>query len=432
MWKFREFNELPHLFTRRLKMSYPFASRYLDQFPKDKTVQLARFVAFVAGALAAVLGTASLLDPELFLGFEITHDRTVLFYITLLGSVWAVARGIASGEEEIVFDPEFALEHVIEFTRYSPASWKGRLHTDEVRREFASLYQMNIVIFLEEVLSLIFTPFILWYSLPKCSERIVDFFREFSIHVDGLGLVCSFAVFDFQRGVNHPGPAKHTQTAANNVTDLRSDYYADKDGKMYASYVGFMNTYATNAGPSRRRSHHPPPIFPGLASQILSPDRRPHGNRPSASLAHSMHRNDTRCNQTASPMHSILLDPQHRPPMSTSNRSPRGAAGTSAAQSRSRYLPSRRPLTEYAEEQEEDEEAGAGYQAPAPASSSKIMEEEHSLGDSWKTTKAAIPSDGEDDEEDADEEGGKGAGVLGLISQFQRRQREGKGKGVGI
>ena len=51
-WKFREFNELWHLFQRRINMSYPFAARYVDQFPKDKTIQLSRFVAFITGSIA--------------------------------------------------------------------------------------------------------------------------------------------------------------------------------------------------------------------------------------------------------------------------------------------------------------------------------------------------------------------------------------------
>jgi len=55
------------------------------------------------------------------------------------------------------------------------------------------------MVFVEEVLSVLTTPFILWFSLPNCSERIVDFFREFTVHVDGIGYVCSFAVFDFKR-----------------------------------------------------------------------------------------------------------------------------------------------------------------------------------------------------------------------------------------
>jgi len=55
------------------------------------------------------------------------------------------------------------------------------------------------MIFLEEILSVLITPCILWFSLPNSSEKVVDFFREFTVHVDGIGYVCSFAVFDFKR-----------------------------------------------------------------------------------------------------------------------------------------------------------------------------------------------------------------------------------------
>ena len=61
---------------------------------------------------------------------------------------------------------------------------------------------MKIVIYGQELLSVLLTPLVLWYSLPQCAPAIIDFFREFSVHVDGLGYVCSFAVFDFQRHGN--------------------------------------------------------------------------------------------------------------------------------------------------------------------------------------------------------------------------------------
>lgn len=41
-WKFREFNELPHLFERRLNQSYPIAKEYIDQFPKERTALVMR------------------------------------------------------------------------------------------------------------------------------------------------------------------------------------------------------------------------------------------------------------------------------------------------------------------------------------------------------------------------------------------------------
>lgn len=61
---------------------------------------------------------------------------------------------------------------------------------------------MKIVIYAQELLSVVLTPFVLWFSLPDCAPAIVDFFREFTIHVDALGYVCSFAVFDFKRHGN--------------------------------------------------------------------------------------------------------------------------------------------------------------------------------------------------------------------------------------
>lgn len=61
---------------------------------------------------------------------------------------------------------------------------------------------MKIVIYGQELLSVLLTPLVLWLSLPQCAPAIIDFFREFTVHVDGLGYVCSFAVFDFQRHGN--------------------------------------------------------------------------------------------------------------------------------------------------------------------------------------------------------------------------------------
>ena len=418
-WKFREFNELWHLFERRTNMAYPYASRYLDQFPKDKMTQLYRFIAFVAGALASVLFIFTLFDTEDFLGFEITPNRTALFYLGILGTIHVAARG-AVPESNVVYDPEFALQNVIECIHYCPASWKGRLHSDEVRKEFSSLYQLKAMIFVEEMLSLLFTPVILWFSLPKCSARIVDFFREFTIHVDGVGHVCSFAVFDFKKGnenIIQDAGDKRTNAA------LREDYFASKDGKMLASYYGFLDTYATN--PTRRSPAHnvvrpniqSPPVFPDLMSPRLAAEGA------NGLAQHSMSRQQS--NQSnhlgmgmgmghLSPVQSVLLDPHHQPSPLATRRSPRQLG-------QSRYNPQRQP---YADQKHLRPH---GLEHPAMRdgmTTSRIIEEDSNLGDSWRA--GQLESDTEEMDGDSSGADGKGAGVLGLLYQFQKAQTEGR------
>lgn len=90
-----------------------------------------RFVSFVAGSFAAVLLVASLLDPDLFLHFEITPHRTVLFYLGVFGGILAVSRGMIP-EENLVFDPEASLREVVRWTHYLPEGWEGKLHSQAV------------------------------------------------------------------------------------------------------------------------------------------------------------------------------------------------------------------------------------------------------------------------------------------------------------
>ena len=432
-WKFREFNELWHLFDRRINMSYPFASRYVDQFPKEKTVQFARFVAFVFGALASVLAAASLLDPELFLGFEITPERTVLFYLGIFGAIWATARGSVP-EENLVFDPEYSLNNVIEYTHYLPNSWKGRLHSDEVRQEFARLYQMKVLIFIEELLGVLITPFILWFSLPSRSDRIVDFFREFTVHIDGLGYVCSFAVFDFKKGGNVTTPHQGSK-APNN--DLRDEFYSTKDNKMLASYYGFIDNYVTNPKTgvhfpqqSQRRQFHPPPQFPPMISPKAKAEiheassSRPSSRQPKAGQSGVLSARTPRfaaINSHYSPVTSILLDPTHQPMPSSLK-----AMGTASHLSRSRKL---QPITTDIMEGEEEDEVDARTPLRAEASGGVAFESE--LGESWKTTRAGAQSE-EADREGASVIDGRGPGVLDLVYQFSKAQTEGRGAGVNI
>jgi autophagy-related protein 9 len=68
-----------------------------------------------------------------------------------------------------------------------------------VRDEFARLFEYKAVFLVHEALSVLITPFILWFVMPTYAPHIATFFRDFTVHKDGVGHVCSFAMFDFRR-----------------------------------------------------------------------------------------------------------------------------------------------------------------------------------------------------------------------------------------
>lgn len=223
MWKFREFNELQHLFKKRLSLSDALASNYINQFPKRKLDLILKFLSFISGSLLTILVILTVLDPESFLNFEITNKKSVLFYISTLGAIYTICQN-SIHDDNIVFEPEQNLQRLYKYTHYMPKEWEGKLHTENVKYEFAKFYNLKIIIILKELMSLIFLPIILFYSLPKSTTKIIDFFREFTIHIDELGYVCYFAMFNFDK-----------------KDKLRTDYYQSNDDKMMKSYLYFID-----------------------------------------------------------------------------------------------------------------------------------------------------------------------------------------------
>eukprot|EP00842_Homolaphlyctis_polyrhiza_P005352 jgi/Hompol1/5818/HPOL_004766-RA len=236
-WKFREFNELPHLLQQRLYRSSDAANMYIRQFPKEYLIIIAKFVSFIAGSLGAILLGLTLFEEELQQGFEITPGRSAFFYIGLFGTILALSRSLIPPETE-VFEPEHWMREVVYDTHYFPDEWRTRAHTNEARSSLTSMepLSMHATCSCQSKIheKMVFAPIILYYSLPPCAPAIVDFFREFSVHVDSIGYVCSFAVFDFKRHGNVKFGVQVGQAGQTPTQNMVSN-----EGKMEHSFINF-------------------------------------------------------------------------------------------------------------------------------------------------------------------------------------------------
>lgn len=275
-WKLREFNELPHFFIKRLHLSIGPANTYINQFPGGfLVINMMSLVNFVAGAFTAVLVIFGIWfedEEHSFWSFEITPGRSSLFYISLFGTVWAITSNSINSLPNLTenhtqlltffYDPEASLRYVSQFTHYLPSLWNGRLHLVAVKNEFCELYSLKIIIIINEIISLILTPFILWFKVSSSAGAIIDFFRECSVHVDGLGYVCYFAMFNFEEkdknmmyDLNKRKKRAHGKKKILGLVELDNlassldldssasvnDYY--QDDKMIKSYMYFLESY---------------------------------------------------------------------------------------------------------------------------------------------------------------------------------------------
>lgn len=467
-WKMRHFDELDHELRHRLKMAYPFADGYLNQFPKDKTDQILQFVGLVTGTIAAVLGIATLLDPELFLGFEVTPGRTAFFYLSISMGIFAATRNAAAADEE-VHDPVTHLKQVIFFTRHAPRHWNDQLHSNAVRAEFAELYQTKIVIFAQELLSLVVAPFILWRNSGKQSAHIIDFFRQFTVHVDGLGGLCNYAVFDFRKKTAMPSldTAATAVPATTRAVDTNTGS-SPKDDKMAMSQYYFMQRlgqYDQQQATSRYQRHMPltlPPTFPPMTaltpldegSTVLPP---PHstlavpkpdtlGSRPTSGSSTGSGYGIAAATATAtaaataamgsSPHQSLLLDLHQKRSLG------RGGGGGGGGGGGRRYM------RRYHDAQDTLILPGGGNDDMHDLTTSRLIEQDVDLADSWKLGHddpgRRRPGSGNQNPDDAgrrprtgEGQGAgstsasvkRGTGVFGLLVEYSRAHTDGKGPG---
>ncbi|KAI7627240.1 hypothetical protein KC343_g6063 [Hortaea werneckii] len=293
-----------------------------------------------------------------------------------------------------------------------PAHWKDRLHSNEVRAEFSAMYQMKILIFVEEILSLVVAPWILLRNSGKCSERLIDFFREQTVHVDGIGYQCNYAVFGFKKDPN----AENATDVLQEPDGLRDDYYGLKDDKMEASMQNFLQMYSTmNKQRRRGRGGQPfqmPPTFPSALS--------PTPPTPHAERGDPQHRvsSGSRPRPAALGKRSGIIDPRQQ---ILPQRSPRNEAAYPSSSSR-------RPHRLRPAAVETGRRSGSSA-LHHEVSQSTMIREDSELDDDFNHPELA---ERETDETETEEEGdgaAKPAGVLGMLQQFSKAHME-KGAGV--
>lgn len=142
-------------------------------------------MSFVAGSFAALLLGLTLLDENLL---EVPlAGRNVVWWLALTGILLTASRAFIT-DTPAALDPERAMAELVAHTHHLPRHWRGRAHTAEVQEAVSGLFQLKLLLFLEELASVLVTPFILGCSLPKCAGEQAGGTRWSALGCAGLGL----------------------------------------------------------------------------------------------------------------------------------------------------------------------------------------------------------------------------------------------------
>lgn len=149
-------------------------------------------------------------------------------------------------DENLIWCPEQLMTAVLAHIHYLPVTWRGLAHTNRVREQFGQFFQYRAVYLVNEMLSPIVTPFILIFCLRPRSLDIVDFFRNFTVSVVGVGDVCSFAQMDIRKHGNPEWQPSHSTTdhVPEVITPIceTNQYTQGEHGKTELSLVHYTLT----------------------------------------------------------------------------------------------------------------------------------------------------------------------------------------------
>ena len=203
-WIFREFNELPHFFERRLAPSYDAAETYVDLFGSNEFITaLGRICVFIGGSLGALVLAFAAMNDAILLHVKI-GDWNLLWYGGMFGILYSTGKAMIpkavaqpKSARNLYAEMDTALAEVANHTHYYPEIWVHRGWDHATYSAFSSMYQYKVRLFINEIISMMLAPYILYFSLADCTESICELVLSCRAEMPGVGDVCGFATFDF-------------------------------------------------------------------------------------------------------------------------------------------------------------------------------------------------------------------------------------------
>lgn len=218
-WKFKQYNELPHVFYERMRIANKFSEQYLDQFPNTVVSQISKLIAFIMSTWLGVILFLTLLNEHILFNVEFSDHKSFFWYASIFSTILVVAKGLS--KKSYIFYPKQKLTKVSKYVHYIPEKWVRTASSSKTRSKFTKLYEMRLLSIFKEISSIIFNPIILAFYMPDRSEKILNFISHHTLDHPNLGKVCGFCVFEVENNQDiETGSGVFEETYTEKMTEL--------------------------------------------------------------------------------------------------------------------------------------------------------------------------------------------------------------------
>ena len=231
-WKFREYNELYHLFHERLDKSNKLANEYVNQFPLKILETFSRLILFISSSIFLLFLVLTIINENLLINLNVTNSRPVLWYIGILGSVIALSRNLI--KNKLIYYPKEKMEDIKKFINYIPDDWVENSHKIHIKNQFIKLFEYSLVSATKEFIYILYTPIELW-KLTYKTDNIVQFYINNTIYENKIGYKCADAIFNKNKNYEYDEYVK--PKIKQSFLNFTKKYPNWKDNEFYSNSV---------------------------------------------------------------------------------------------------------------------------------------------------------------------------------------------------
>jgi autophagy-related protein 9 len=191
--KFRNYNELSHMFEERMDELTELTRRYNDTF-KNKILEAGlKLVIFVFSSIFMTLIILTILNDHILTNLNILGGKNVLWFIGVFGSIIAILRTIINTKSKE--NPINIMEKIADVTIVDNNIIQNA-NMSVIKNKFLENYKFKILQIFYDILWTMIMPIQLW-SISYDSRYIINFIKKISSNNTKIGISCVFSDFCF-------------------------------------------------------------------------------------------------------------------------------------------------------------------------------------------------------------------------------------------